>query len=100
MKYNKLVRDKIPEYIKSRGGKPVTHIAGNEEYWRKLREKLQEEVNEFLEAESPQEIADIYEVLDAMCDWKQFDRNQVQDIKKTKLEERGGFQNRIILDES
>jgi predicted house-cleaning noncanonical NTP pyrophosphatase (MazG superfamily) len=100
MKYNKLVRDKIPEYIKSRGGKPVTHIAGNEEYWRKLREKLQEEVNEFLEAESPQEIADIYEVLDAMCDWKQFDRNQVQDIKKTKFEERGGFQNRIILDES
>lgn len=100
MKYNKLVRDKIPEYIKSRGGKPVTHIAGNEEYWRKLREKLQEEVSEFLEAESPQEIADIYEVLDAMCDWKQFDRNQVQDIKKTKFEERGGFQNRIILDES
>jgi len=100
MKYNKLVRDKIPEYIKSRGGKPVTHIATNEEYWRKLREKLQEEVNEFLEAESPQEIADIYEVLDAMCDWKQFDRNHVQEIKRTKFEERGGFQNRIILDES
>jgi predicted house-cleaning noncanonical NTP pyrophosphatase (MazG superfamily) len=100
MKYNKLVRDKIPEYIKSRGGKPVTHIAGNEEYWRKLREKLQEEVSEFLEAESPQEMADIYEVLDAMCDWKQFDKNQVQEIKNTKFEERGGFQNRIVLDES
>ncbi|MDP3882899.1 MAG: nucleoside triphosphate pyrophosphohydrolase [Candidatus Staskawiczbacteria bacterium] len=100
MKYNKLVRDKIPEYIKSKGGTPITHIANGKEYWHKLKEKLQEEVNEFLEAENQEEMADILEVIDAILDYKKFDEEEVKKIKDKKSEEKGKFKDKIILEES
>ena len=100
MKYNKLVRDKVPEYIKSKGGTPITHIADEAEYWQKLKEKLLEEIEEFDKNEIAEEFADILEVLDAFADYKGFDRKEVQRIKEKKAEERGKFKERIILDES
>jgi len=100
MKYNKLVRDKIPEYIKRKGGTPITHIADDVEYWKKLKEKLQEEVNEFIEAENIEEMADIFEVIDAIFVYKKFDKTEFKKVREAKLNERGGFNKRVILDES
>lgn len=100
MKYDKLVRDKIPEYIKSKGNVPISHIADEDEYWQKLREKLQEEVDEFLKDEKLEEIADILEVIDAICDHQKFDKHELAVIKDKKAEERGKFEKRIILEEA
>lgn len=100
MKYDKLVRDKIPEYIRGKGGNPITHIADDVEYWQKLKEKLLEEVEEFKKDESPEEFADLLEVMDAIAEWKNFDRNEIERIKNNKADERGKLRDKIILEES
>ena len=100
MKYNKLVRDKIPKIIKSKGIIPITHIASNEEYQQKLKAKLQEEVNEFLKDNSQEELADIIEVIYALCDLYNFDKDKLEQFRKDKAEKRGRFKDKIILDET
>ncbi len=100
MKYNKLVRDKIPEIIREKGGNSITHIADDVEYWLKLKEKLTEEVAEFLKSESEEEIADILEVLRAICESKNTSWEEIEKIRMKKQEERGGFKEKIILEES
>lgn len=104
MRYNKLVRDNIPEIIAKKGGKAVTHIADEHEFWKALKEKLFEELREFEAADSDEhmieELADIIEVINAICDFKKFDKERVASVQKKKTERKGGFKKRIILDES
>lgn len=100
MRYDKLVRDKIIEIIEAKGGKALYHAATDEEYGEKLKEKLLEEVAEFLEAENIEEMADIFEVIDALLELKGWKYEEIADIQKKKRDERGGFERRIILEES
>ena len=100
MKYNKLIRDQSPEYIKSNGGIPITHIANDKEYWEKLKEKLLEEIEEFYENEDAEEMADIQEVINAMCNYKKFSKKKIESARKEKAKERGVFKKKIILEES
>ena len=75
-----------------------SHIAGGAEYWQKLKEKLQEEIGEFLEAESEEEIADVLEVIDAIVTTKGW--SQVREKQKEKALARGKFEKKIILEEA
>ena len=76
------------------------HVADDAEYWTKLKEKLREEVDEFMEKPDILEVADILEVVEAICDYKKFGADDVQAAKTKKAEERGRFGKRIILEES
>lgn len=96
--YNKLVRDKIPEIMIHNGAKPVTKILKEEEYLKELHHKLNEEVNEYLESEEKEEIADILEVLYAILDVKGITKEDVETIRVEKVKKRGAFKNRIFLE--
>ncbi len=100
MKHHKLVRDKIPAHIRSKGGEPVFHIANDQEYWQKLKEKLIEEFGEFKENESIEEFADMIEVLEAIAEYKRFTRKAIEKARREKGETKGRFKERIILDET
>jgi predicted house-cleaning noncanonical NTP pyrophosphatase (MazG superfamily) len=84
MKYDKLVKDKIPRIIKLNGSIPMTHVASDLEYKQKLKEKLQEEVNEFFEDSNKEELADILEVIYAICDIYKIDKNELEKIRREK----------------
>ena len=99
MKYNKLVRDKIPEIIEKNGAIAVTRTLTDEEYKVYLEKKLYEEVAEFHESKSIEELADILEVVYALGDthWGITDL-LVEWNRKTV--ERGGFTRKILLIET
>ncbi len=100
MKYDKLVRDLIPEIIASKGGKVIAHFASQNEYELRLRAKLQEEVAEFLESGAPEELADIMEVVYALGDVAGLDSAGLESVRAAKAAERGGFKKKIILEEA
>ena len=97
--YNKLVRDKIPEIIKSNGAKSVnTKILNNEEYLESLNKKLVEELNEYLSSGEIEELADLEEVLRAILDAKNTSYQDFEQIRQNKVNKRGAFKNKIFLE--
>jgi predicted house-cleaning noncanonical NTP pyrophosphatase (MazG superfamily) len=97
MGHGKLVRDKIPGIIRSKGQNPMVYTASLEEYGSWLRDKLQEEVADFIASDNdPQGLADILEVLYALAEQFGTDRQQLEQLRAVKAEERGGFAGRLI----
>ena len=95
--FNKLVRDRIPEIILESGKACVWEVLPDDEYIEALNMKLLEEVNEYLETGSTEELADIIEVIKAISEYKGIREDAIEDIRINKLETRGGFKKRIIL---
>lgn len=96
--YKKLVRDKIPEIIKSNNEKPITRILDDEEYLKELNLKIQEELKEYLESGDVEELADLEEVLRAILDVKKVTYEEFEEIRNKKVEKRGAFKEKIYLE--
>lgn len=95
--YNKLVRDKIPAIIESKGAKCTTVIVSQNTYLDLLDMKLCEELTEFRTDHSQEELADMLEVMMTVAKARGYDWNQILEIQAKKREERGGFDDRIVL---
>jgi predicted house-cleaning noncanonical NTP pyrophosphatase (MazG superfamily) len=104
-KYNKLIRDKIPEVIRGSGRPFECSTLPRTEYLHALGEKLVEEAQEAaiaLEGGGAQglvdELADLYEVIDTILAVREVDKSQAIARQIEKRELRGGFQKGIKLD--
>lgn len=95
---NKLVRDKIPEIIEEKNEKPVIRKLDDESFAEELNKKLQEEVKEYLEDNNVEELADIVEVIYGILDSKNVSLEEFEAVRKSKVEKRGAFKERIFLE--
>ena len=96
--YNKLVRDKIPEIIEADGKVCRTHILSNEEYIAALEVKLNEEVAEYQSDKNLEEMADVLEVLQAICIARGYSLEELEALRAKKASKRGGFADKIFLE--
>lgn len=93
----KLVRDKIPQIITDAGKKPITEILDQERYLEELDKKLEEEVAEYQADKSIEEMADVLEVLFAICEARGYSVDELMRVKEEKCEKCGGFKERVYL---
>ena len=99
MKYNKLVRDRIPEIIEASGKSCVTEILSDEAYLRMVDAKLDEELAEYHSDQTIEELADLLEVIYAAAMARGYTLEQLESVRAAKAEKRGAFANKILLKE-
>ena len=95
--YHKLVRDRIPEIIEKDGKSCLWTELRPDDYLSMLDEKLNEELAEYQESKSMEELADLLEVVRAVAAARGSSMEQVEGIRQRKARERGGFEKRILL---
>jgi predicted house-cleaning noncanonical NTP pyrophosphatase (MazG superfamily) len=99
--YHKLVRDAIPDIIRSRGQICEVNVLTEENYRQALREKLVEEAHEVVAASTSgdlvTELADLQEVLDALMRVYAISPEVVRVEQERRRSERGGFEHRLRL---
>jgi predicted house-cleaning noncanonical NTP pyrophosphatase (MazG superfamily) len=95
--YQKLVRDKIPEIMTREGLKPTVKTLTEAEYQEALIKKLDEEVAEFKQTRSPEELADILEVLYSLASIQGVTESTLHEMKEAKRDKKGSFEKRVLL---
>lgn len=97
--YYKLVRDRIPEIIESDGKTCVTEILSDGQYLEMLDMKMNEELAEYQESKSLEELADLLEVMQAVVNARGWTLEELERVRADKTAKRGGFEKKILLKE-
>lgn len=97
-RYDKLIRDRIPEIIDEDGRYCKTRVLNDKEYLAELNKKLQEELDEYKESGSFEELADLEEIIHAIVLYKGTSIDKFEKIRQEKRSIRGGFEEKIYLE--
>ena len=97
--YQKLVRDRIPEIIEADGKTCVTETLSDSRYLEMLDAKLAEELAEYQESKSLEELADLLEVMRVVVKARGWSWEQLEQVRQEKAARRGGFEKKILLKE-
>jgi predicted house-cleaning noncanonical NTP pyrophosphatase (MazG superfamily) len=98
-KVDKLIRDKIPHLMRQQNIFYAEKIMDEEEYFRRLKDKIIEEAHEVVQAlseeEHLEELADLLEVIHALGTTCGFSFEQIDRKRLEKREHKGGFAKKI-----
>jgi predicted house-cleaning noncanonical NTP pyrophosphatase (MazG superfamily) len=100
-KYEKLVRDRIPEIIERAGKTATWRELGDDEFRLALKAKALEEAQELFDADDDallSELADLEEVVEAILTTYGHSREELEAVRAKKNEERGAFTRRLFLE--
>lgn len=97
--YHKLVRDLIPEIIEADGKICICETLSDEDYIYLLDQKLNEELAEYQESKSLEELADLLEVMQAVVKARGCTMEQLESLRAEKAAKRGGFEKKLLLKE-
>ncbi len=98
-KVDKLIRDKLVEILRNEGITVYERQLNPQEYLRRVKDKLEEEVEEVFAAKTPEslleELADLSEIILAFAQAHGFTSDQLEAARISKRETKGGFDQRI-----
>ncbi len=97
-RYDKLVRDRIPEIIRANGDRCTVRTLTAEEYAQHLDQKLVEELAEYQGSSEVEELADLVELVQAIVVQRGMSWEAFEQMRARKREERGGFSDRLLLE--
>ena len=97
--HNKLVRDRIPEIIEASGRTCITEVLPEDAYIQALDAKLSEELAEYQQSKSLEELADLLEVMGAVVKARGYTWDDLTRVRKEKRAQRGAFDQKIFLKE-
>jgi len=95
--YNKAIRDKIPEIIKESDNNCNIKTLSDEKFLIELEKKLDEELIEYHESKSVEELTDLIEIIQRIAELKEIDNKTLQELQKQKAEKRGKFKKNLFL---
>lgn len=100
--YGKLVRDNIPDIIKSNGEIPIVQILDDKQYKEELENKLIEECSEVINSSGKNRIEELADLLEVMISIANLENKSIADIDEVRIqkkEKRGGFSKKLYLED-